>query len=274
MRLPLAGLAAVLLAVAPAGAGPIATSFGELGLEGDPGLQMRLMRGGRPVPGASAPYVTVVEIVALPGGGDAALVELSDGGNACTGRYLWVHGAAAGRVRVTPEFGSCLGLIGGVRTGPEGLSVAFRTADPGLTRRIVSYDGARLREIAVHEHEFGAAAAGPGKEVSRWDGAHPSEILDLAGERLRFLQIMGRADLSELRRRLMVASAAGTHDGAVIAEGCMAHDCGDERGLLAIEIATGRPFAAILSEGHPVRLFGGAPEELPAAMRARLAAAE
>ena len=56
-------------------------------------------------------------------------------------------------------------------------------------------------------------------------------------------------------------------DGFLVAWGCRPHDCGDTKGFIAIEVATGKPYAAACTREHGFTVFGGALAELPEPLR-------
>ena len=52
-------------------------------------------------------------------------------------------------------------------------------------------------------------------------------------------------------------------DDVLVAWGCRPHQCPCEQGGIAIEVATGRPYAATCSRENGVRVFGGGLSDLP-----------
>ena len=63
------------------------------------------------------------------------------------------------------------------------------------------------------------------------------------------------------------ANNCGLVEGVLVAWGCRPHECGDTKGGIAIDVATGRPYAAICAPEYGLRVFGGTREELPKPMQ-------
>ena len=77
---------------------------------------------------------------------------------------------------------------------------------------------------------------------------------------------MRREDLYELVRNTYLSSSSdntGQVDGVLVAWGCRPHKCPHAQGGVAIEVATGRAYAAICSRENGVRVFGGALADIP-----------
>ena len=85
----------------------------------------------------------------------------------------------------------------------------------------------------------------------------------------RFSSIMPPAALYELVRNtgLGVAGNSGLVDGVLIARGCRPHICPDFVGAIAIELATGRPYALIYNREKGLKVYGATLTDLPEPLR-------
>ncbi|MEM9045728.1 MAG: hypothetical protein AAGC81_13645 [Pseudomonadota bacterium] len=129
----------------------------------------------------------------------------------------------------------------------------------------VRYDGQAPTIEVIYETEDGFLPAGPGEEVTRWVGSLAWGILQNPSERLRYYAIMDRDQLYELRTSLIGIEVYRTElrDGFLVGNGCWPHRCGERTGFLAIEVATGAPFAAILWCNELELFKGGLPAPAP-----------
>ncbi len=140
---------------------------------------------------------------------------------------------------------------------------------PDLSHVTLRYNGSEMEEIEVPRDDSRARIAGAGKDVTRWIGVHPAEILDDSTERRRFATIMAPAELYELVRNTSVADPAESRlaNGVLVARGCSHSSCQDMYGAIAIELATGRPYALIYNGETGLKVYGSstlaeAPEPL------------
>jgi hypothetical protein len=69
--------------------------------------------------------------------------------------------------------------------------------------------------------------------------------------------------------RLQVEMPIENIDGALVARGCMAHSCGIEEAMLAINLADGKLHCGILSDkyGHKVKIFSEDKAHIPTALQ-------
>ena len=159
---------------------------------------------------------------------------------------------------------SCSYGIIAMRVSHEKIELDTAVRRPDLSHVTLRFGGEAILEVEVSRDGPGAEIAAAGPDVTRWVGAHPSLILDESSERLRFGTIMRREDLYELVRNTYVSSFHTVLvDDVLVAWGCRPHQCPCEQGGIAIEVATGRPYAATCSRENGVRVFGGGLSDLP-----------
>jgi hypothetical protein len=118
---------------------------------------------------------------------------------------------------------------------------SFLAEEPDVASHLLIYDGSQPYEMTVRESEDGARVAGAGRDVLRWVGKYPLALFDDPGERLRFLKIMDRKDMREVRNRLYQVDGPALRTGSVVCVRGFARFWG--RGAAGIEIASGKPFA-------------------------------
>jgi len=151
-----------------------------------------------------------------------------------------------------------------MRVSPQAVELDVSTGRPDsyLTLR---YDGSEMEEIEVPRDDSQARIAGGGQDVTRWLGVHLFEILDHSTERRRFATIMANAELYELVRNTMAAYPGESRlaDGVLVAWGCRHANCQDMSGAVAIEIATGRPYALIYNREIGLEVYGSTLVEAP-----------
>ena len=156
-----------------------------------------------------------------------------------------------------------------MRVSHRAIELDIRTLRPDLSHVTLRYDGSAMEEIEVPRDDSRARMAGAGPDVTRWIDAHQGDILDDPSERRRFSSIMPPAALYELVRNtgLGVAGNSGLVDGVLIARGCRPHICPDFVGAIAIELATGRPYALIYNREKGLKVYGATLTDLPEPLR-------
>ena len=216
---------------------------------------------------SEAPYLkfSIVNVINWGDKGDVVLVRLWGfcAGNCYSFQIIHVTEKSA---TLTPEFAE-------FAQGPSGLEVTpdfvrFRLEQdypPDVDHLVATFDGRTEVSVAVvPEDDTGIPAAGAGEDVLRWAGEKRCCLFDAPSERQRFRTIMRQDQLTYLRR--MVAGSMKFEDGYALSAGCWPHRCNERVGFIAIEVATGRPFAAISNECG-FQAFGSAADDLPAPMK-------
>ncbi len=190
---------------------------------------------------------------------DVVLLYASSGGNEVCTHHVQLLILRLGRTpAASPPFAWCPADLKDVRNYGTRLEIDVAVTDPRLSHVAAVYAQGRVAEVAVPMRETAAPMPGGGTAVTRWEGAHPYEILEDPGERQRFLALMPQEKLFQLQERVSVASGAEIRDGWLIATGCMPHQCGIEGGAFAIEIATGRAEAVIFHASGGTERFSEA----------------
>lgn len=184
---------------------------------------------------------------------DWVLVSSNHGGNMCPTEFVALKIAAAGIAR-TESFGSCLGDDPDVTFEPGRMIVTLHDPALDVERRRFAFDGATLTDTAIAAAT--APAAGAGADALRWVGRSGYEVLEDAGERARFAQILPGDLLADLLRRVTLGNAARQVGGWVVGTGCQPHQCNVHAGLWAIRIADGRPAAVFFDEGNREQWYG------------------
>ena len=223
-----------------------------------------------PVPGTEAWRLLVESKFPWRPDADVIVLARLEVSNACWARFQFIVVSEKGYPRASKPSESCpLGLIA-MRVSHEKIELDTSTRRPDLSHVTLRFDGEAIQELEVPRDDSGAQTAGAGPEVTRWIGVHPSLILDESSERRRFATIMDREDLYELVRNTRVSDSANARlvDRVLVAWGCRAHECPDAQAAIAIEVATGRPYAVICTHERGSSTFGGAPDELPEHLQA------
>jgi hypothetical protein len=134
---------------------------------------------------------------------------------------------------------------------------------------IVHYNGDYPIIETIMEDDSGIAMAGAGADVTRWAGVRAYEVLEDASERLRFRTIIGDDDLNHLRTSLQLSQPMEETGGFLTGWGCWPHLCGPRPAFLALEVATGKPYAAYVMNCQLIT-FGAPLDKLPAALLAQI----
>ena len=188
----------------------------------------------------------------------------------CGVRYQFVLVTPEGNARASNKSKSCSRRIMATRVSHEEIEldvgIPYR---PDLVHLTIRFDGETLQEFEVPRDDSGAEIAGAGPDVTRWIGVHPAALLDDSSERRRFETIMSREEVYELVSRMYIAfEYSELVDDFLIAMGCMPHNCGPSQAAIAIEVATGRPFAIFYDAlDGKIRAFGSSLSDAPKPLR-------
>lgn len=196
---------------------------------------------------------------------DVVVLYRLENNNTCAGRYQFVLVPETGRERASKPATDCVGEILQMRVSPGAIELDVSNGEPHLSHVTLRYDGFEMEEIEVPRDDSLARIAGSGKDVTRWIGVHPSAILDDPTERRRFATIMAHAELYDLVRSTTHAYPAESRlaNGTLVAWGCSRAACHDMSGAIAIELATGRPYALIYNRDTGLKAYGSTLAEAP-----------
>ncbi len=197
---------------------------------------------------------------------DVVVMFVATGGNACAGQFQFIAMSEDRAPRASAQVGTCSDLINRLRVNSDAIEIDIPAATARLERVTLRFDGRTASEIAVPRTEDDAVAAGPGQDVRRWHQKYPYEILADPSERMRFREIMGSEAVLTMMDLISVASPASVSNGVLFATGCRPHECGDYGAAFAVDVATGRPYAAMHDEAG-VRVYGGRLRDLPRQLR-------
>ncbi len=253
-------LTALLLSALPAMADelpfltPAETRYGTITIgttTADFGDAQQFLLNGAPIAGLIDRFVDVRAVAPRPDGdaGDWVLVSLANGGNGCPMMWAFLNVTPVGATATAP-FGTCSQSVMNPRTTDNGsLEFDMPSFNPEEEFVVYTYDGHNVVEFVVPYTNDGAVAAGPGDDVTRWVGQHPTAAFADAGERLRFAAIMSEDQIYELAERVEVGSATVEVDGYVIGQGFDPKAGGDITGMWGIRISDGMPFAVFRDTG-------------------------
>jgi len=113
-----------------------------------------------------------------------------------------------------------------------------------------------------------APARVPGQRWDSYVGKYPSDLLKGVPSLKPRLRALLGANYSLFMERLQVETPIEKVEGALVGRGCMAHSCGVEESILAINLADGKLHCAILSDkfGGKFRVFSEDKEHVPAGL--------
>ncbi|MDE0035064.1 MAG: hypothetical protein OXU75_18315 [Deltaproteobacteria bacterium] len=257
-----------LFAAAPASADSIDTRFSELEIVERGHDFHELISNGReknwhparPVEGTRNWRLVFETLIYWRRDADVVVLRRLENNNYCGGQYQFVLVPATGHEQASKPGPACSGSILQMRVSPRAieLDVVPIPIRPDLSHLTLRYDGSEMEEIEVPRDDSRARIAGAGKDVTRWIGVHPAEILDDATERRRFATIMTPAELYDLVRNTRAAYPAESRlaNGFLVARGCSHPSCQDMYGAIAIELATGRPYALIYNRETGLKVYG------------------
>ncbi|GHC60752.1 hypothetical protein [Neogemmobacter tilapiae] len=247
------GLFLWLLAV---GAGWAESSrFGEIStVPADPAGRMpnMLLLDGEPIPGLESfgpSGITVLRIIDWGMKGDAVLLQTWSGGAHCCYAYHFLLLNEQGAT-LSPEFGEHGRDLSHFEVSPD--SIGFRMVrdyPADIEYQQVIYDGAVGRVTNVMENDEGVAVAGPGKDVTRWDGVWVEDLFDDPSERQRFRGIMTQKELTQFRTVVGTFGKYEIRNGLLVGSACWQSRCDVRFGLVAVEIETGDAFAIQYFDG-------------------------
>ena len=227
--------------------------------------------------------VYVTQVLEWGDKGDVILLRADSGGSGCcTDNYI-LHVDQDGHI-LTPRFASGGHTWAGstpynFSITPQEIRFRMSVLFPRNVEYLdIGYDGIAVEVTPVLENDAGVLPAGSGNDVTRWseDGElrwyEGGGLFNAPDERARFRQIMTDEELLILRHRVLEVGTFGHEyetitDGFLLGRGAMQRKWHSfsNFGYFAIEVETGRPFAAYwLEEG--LQVFGGEPHEIPAPM--------
>ena len=190
---------------------------------------------------------------------DADIVVLirGDGGSSCPVSFQFVLVQKNGEPRASKSSDTCSDIIRAIRVSHAAIELDIEPfKEPNLSQITLRYDGTTMEEIEVPRNDPDFRVAGAGEDVTRWVGEHMYSILDDPTERQRFAKIMppevlhdlvyttyGMSGCSMPSERLPFFTNGIIVDGFLIADSCHFHF--DRYGFIAIEVATGKPYALV-----------------------------
>jgi hypothetical protein len=247
------GLALAILCGLPACAEPLITPYGVLEIvPRDDGLhddQVFFTADGETKELLSGTSFSIIKTLDWGKKGQVVIFRLWSGGMRCCESYQIVRVTGYGAI-VSDEFGRHGRDFFDVRITDDAISFLMERDYPSnIQHQRVDYDGMSATVTDVMEDDTGVVAAGAGEDVTRWLGALTKELFDEPGERVRFRQIMPDADLTRFRTVVANFGTYEIRDGILLASGCWPSQCGDRFGFVAVEVATGLPFAVEFYEG-------------------------
>ena len=155
----------------------------------------------------------------------------------------------------------------------------FETSDDQISFRLerdypanidhwhVNYDGTTVTIETIYEDDTDFETAGGGTDVTRWQGASLRDLWNDGTERNRFRQILTDGVLNCIRTSTSDISAPFERkDGFLVSDGMWPSQGGSRHGYIAIEIQTGRPFAALMW-GDSIYYFGAVVDHFPENLR-------
>jgi hypothetical protein len=200
--------------------------------------------------------------------GDVILVSQYSGGSGCCYNYTLVHIKNKYDIR-SIHFGDRTFKEYDFYSDENTVSFKTRPTNTDNTDYFqITYDGENFTEERILEDDSNVTAAGAGKDVTRWLEKIVWDVLEDASERVRFSALMNVEQMNTLRSALGFSDPVKQQDGYIYGTSCRPHDCITGHGFFAIEIATGRPYAAYFDDTCTLTTFGAAEADLPAPMKA------
>jgi hypothetical protein len=215
-------------------------------------------------------HTGITKIISWEKKGDIVLLNLWSGGASCCHSYDIVHLTKDGHKRIG-EFAHHGYNPSDFKVTPDEISFRLERNFPAdIDHWIVHYNGDYPIIETIVEDDSGIAMAAAGTDVTRWAGKYVWNVLEDASERVRFRSLMNPEQMNTLRSTLGFNSPVVQQDGYVFGTSCRPHDCIIGHGFFAIEIATGRPYAAYFDRPCTLSTFGAAEAELPPPMKAQI----
>ncbi len=186
-------------------------------------------------------------------GFDWVLATHHHGGNSCGGATYILRVGADG-VDYSQPISDCDGWFVEIRI--DGDAIEIDRTDTNILVPLVTlrWQGDAYSETFHYAPPVDPAE--PGADVTRWIGAHGSDILEDASERARLADILQTWEMQDLWVRLLVGGEVMQVGDWVIATGCQPHACGLDMGALGLRVSDGAGAAIIRSSGSPDRVFG------------------
>jgi hypothetical protein len=252
--------------IPPSVHGEAVSQFGLLQIIQTTGIHYSVTLDGRPIL-ESGYHLTDIDVVDWKDKGDVVLVTLWSGGASCCSSYQIIHITDDGET-VTPVFAEHGYDPKDVVVTPDRIRFRLERDYPANVDHFdVSYDGSGVTVFTVMEDDRGVPFPTAGDSLLRWQDIGPHGLLDEPGERVRFRTIMADEDMNLLRTFMQNGGMAMTiKDGYLVGFGCQPHWCNERFGFVAINIATGEPFAAYTAYPHECsfRTFAPPNRGLPA----------
>ena len=198
---------------------------------------------------------------------DVVVLNRLEISNTCLGRYQFVLVPSTGDASASNLSETCAFEIIAMRVSHQEIELDVALKRPDLAHLTLRFDGESLQEIEVPRDDSGAEIAAAGPDVTRWLGHCPADLLDDPSERRRFETIMHREELYELVSSTYVVLDSKLVGDFLVMEGCKPHECPDMKGVIAIEVSTGRPYAMIYRREDGLRVFGGTLSDVPDPLR-------
>lgn len=247
-----------------AAAFPIQTRHGEVAL-GPPGptpYEHGLMLNGARIEGVAGRFQL---IHAFDWGvrGEVLLLQHHSGGMNCCLSYQLVHLSPHG-ISATPTFAEHGHAPSGFETFSMGIRFRLERDTPAsIDHWNVVYMGGIPTVYEVMEDDSGVVAAGADDVVLAHIGQTAFSVLEDPAERVRFGRLMGREEMDQLRASLKMGHQEMWQDaGFVLGWGFRPHHGDGRFGYIAIEVATGKPYAVYSRDGS-LTVFGSQPDDLP-----------
>ncbi len=193
---------------------------------------------------------------------DWVLILVSQGGNACNGRYLWFH-AVPGELGFSPDFGTCAEAAEVSRRADGTLAVTMPRASAGAPPVTYLWDGRQLREEDAARPVSGAA---PGQGAEYWIDLYPFDLLAAADYQDRIAAAMDDTARAELARVMELASPFEAEGAWIVGAGCVKAACDSDRAVIALARDDGRIVVALRSPALGAQLFGNPGGPLPASI--------
>jgi hypothetical protein len=110
--------------------------------------------------------------------------------------------------------------------------------------------------------------SGQSERLESYVGKYPSDLLKAEPTIKSRLKTLLRANYSFFMARLQTEMPIENDAGAIVARGCMAHNCGVEEAVLVINLADGKLHCAILSAkfGGKFKVFSEDKAHIPGAL--------
>jgi hypothetical protein len=199
--------------------------------------------------------------------GDVVFMIRWSGGASCCYSHQIIHITADGET-VTPMFADHGYDPKDFVVTPDRIRFRLERDYPAnVDHFAVSYDGSGVTVFTVMEDDRGVQMASAGDSLLRREGQSPRDLLEDPGERVRFRTVMADEDMILLRAFMSNGIMGLTvKDGYLVGYGCQPRWCNERFGFVAINIATGEPFAAYTAYPYECSFntFGPPDRGLPA----------